>query len=201
MNMDFINTLLDASRDVTMGYFRSTDLSIDTKADQSPVSVADKESETVIRKLISESYPDHGIIGEEFGTTNGDADYIWIIDPIDGTKAFIAGIDTFANMVCLLHKGTPIISGIGFPARDERYIAIDGVTYLNGSPVKVVSHAVADCDVCYTDTTMFPTDAHKQGLATLQSMTKGEITGGDAYNYCRMAMGDARVVIEANLQP
>lgn len=200
MNIDFINTLLDASRDVVMGYFRNPHLSIDTKADQTPVSIADRESEIIIRKLIEQFYPDHGIIGEEFGITNRDVDHIWIIDPIDGTKAFIAGIDTFANMVCLLHKGIPILSGIGFPARNERYIAIDGITYLNGETITVQHHELINCSLCYTDPSMFKSTQIQQ-VTAIKAITQDENIGGDAYNYCRLAGGDARVVMEADLQP
>ena len=97
-----------------MQYFRIDDLHVDKKSDNTPISIADRKIESALRNLISHVYPQHGIIGEEFGADNPHAEYVWSIDPIDGTRAFIAGIDGFANMVCLLHNRHPIVSGIGF---------------------------------------------------------------------------------------
>lgn len=206
MTPKFINTLLDTAGKIAMQYFRTQGLSISTKSDNSPVSIADKQAEQAIRQHITATYPTHGIIGEEFGTTNPTAEYLWIIDPIDGTKAFIAGENTFANMVCLLHNGTPILSGIGFPAmtqntrQGERYIAHNDTTTLNNTPIQVQPHAVADCTLCYTGEYMFNAD-ELPAVHALQHATARTKTGGDAYNYCRMATGDAHIVIESDLQP
>ena len=200
MNTDFINCLLDVSRDISMHYFCKDNLHIETKADQSPVSIADKKAETAIRELIHQSYPAHGIIGEEFGADNADAEFVWSIDPIDGTRAFISGLDTFANMVCVLQNNIPIASGIGFPARGERYIAINGVTTLNGTQVQSQSYPISACQLSYTGLYMF-TETQAKTLDKLRHVTAGESVGGDAYNYCRLAAGDNRIVCEADLQP
>ena len=200
MDTKFINFLLDISGDISMQYFRTAGLRVDKKSDDSPVSIADKQAEQAMRERIRRAYPEHGIIGEEFGVDNADAEYVWIIDPIDGTRAFIAGVDSFANMVCVLHNHRPILSGIGFPAREERYIAIDGVTYLNGTPVHSIPHRIVDCALSYTGLYMYNATQLKT-FAKLRTMTNGERVGGDAHNYCRLAAGDARIVCEADLQP
>ncbi|MGB1361136.1 MAG: inositol monophosphatase family protein [Alphaproteobacteria bacterium] len=200
MDKNFINTLLDAAGDITLNYFNSDNLHIETKADDSPVSKADKDAETVIRGLIKQSYPEHGIIGEEFGCENEGAEYTWIIDPIDGTRAFINGIDTFANMVCLLHNDKPILSGIGFPAKSQRYIAYDNKTFVNEIETTVGVHNLSDCKVSYSLSEMFTADEFKT-VEKITAFTQGAKVGGDAYNYCRMTAGDNLIVMESDLKP
>ena len=199
MNTEFLNKLLDTASEITMRYFGS-DLNIESKSDDSPVTTADRESETAIRKLINETYPDHGILGEEFGSENAGAEYVWIIDPIDGTKAFINNIDTFANMVGLLKNGVPVMSGIGFPAKNERYIGIDNKAYMNGNEITVSNQELAECDVCFCGQYMFNESELNQVNKVIEK-ARGTIVGGDAYNYCRVAFGEKRVVVESDLHP
>ena len=199
MNRDFLNKLMDVSGEITMGFFGS-DLNVQSKNDDSPVTIADQESERALRDMINQTYPEHGILGEEFGAEKQDAEYVWIIDPIDGTRAFINHIDTFANMVGLLKNGVPIMSAVAFPAKGERYMGIDGKAFLNEQPISASSHDLSACDVCFCGEYMFD----KEEWATVQNVidhAKGTIVGGDAYNYCRMACGDARVMVESDLHP
>lgn len=202
MHVDFMHHLLDVSQNISMHYFRSEDLCVDTKSDASPVSVADKKSETAIRESIRKAYPHHGIIGEEFGTENvGASPYTWIIDPIDGTRAFIAGRDTFANMVCLLENNRPILSGIGFPAKSERYMAYDGKTTRNDVIIHVDTHVdIASAKTCHSGLHMF-NDTQRVYLGAVMDATHDVLETGDAYNYCRLCAGDNLVVCEADLQP
>ena len=199
MNVNFLNKLMDTASDITMPYFKSNNFNIESKQDGSPVTIADKESELALRKLINEAYPDHGILGEEFGSENADAQYVWIIDPIDGTKAFVSQIDTFANMVGLLKNGVPIMSAIGFPAKGERFIGIGGVAYLNGEIITASTANLSDCDVCFCGSYMFDEQETKQ-VENVIASSGGTIVEGDAYNYCRMACGDSRIIIESDLQ-
>ena len=99
--LNFGNKLADAAGITSMEYFR-TSLSIDNKSDESPVTIADKNTELKIRSLIENEYPDHGILGEEFDSVNPDAEFIWVIDPIDGTRSYIAGHKDFGNLINLL---------------------------------------------------------------------------------------------------
>lgn len=198
MNIEFLNKLMDVAGEITMPFF-GADLNIESKQDDSPVTIADQKSERALRDLINQTYPDHGILGEEFGAENETAEYVWIIDPIDGTRAFINHIDTFANMVGLLKDGVPIMSAIAFPARNERYIGINGKAYLNGEEISASTHDLSECDVCFCGEYMFDEDELPRVNKVIEN-AKGKIVGGDAYNYCRMACGDPRVIIESDLQ-
>ncbi|MDC6641787.1 inositol monophosphatase, partial [Leclercia adecarboxylata] len=96
--------LADAARGVIQGYFRRS-YAIEDKADESPVTIADRESEAAMRRLIGESFPGHGIVGEEYGVERADAEFVWVLDPIDGTKSFICGVPLFGTLIALLHQG------------------------------------------------------------------------------------------------
>ena len=200
MNIQFLNTLLDTAGDITLHHFGADNLNVESKADDSPVTIADTLAEKTLRALIKQSYPEHGILGEEFGVESSDADYMWIIDPIDGTRAFMNGIDTFANMVGLLHRGVPIMSAVGFPARGERYIGIDNKAYLNGVEIMASTAPLSECKLSYTGAYMFTPDEF-DAVEMVALRSDGVIEGGDAYNYCRMACGDNRVVVESDLKP
>jgi histidinol-phosphatase len=116
--------------------------SIDLKADQSPVTIADRKAEEILRKKISQNFPEHGIIGEEFGNYKADAEWAWTIDPIDGTRSFIRGLPLFASMIALLHKGNPVLGIIELPALGETAWAVEGKgSFANGKPIKVSSQS------------------------------------------------------------
>lgn len=112
--------------------------SVDLKEDQSPVTIADRKAEEILRKKISRHFPDHGIIGEEFGNHNENAEWVWTIDPVDGTRSFVQGLPLFASMISLLHKGEPVIGIIELPALGETAWAVKGKgAFSNGQPLKV----------------------------------------------------------------
>ena len=112
--------------------------SVDLKEDQSPVTIADRNAEEILRKKISKYFPDHGIIGEEFGNVKPDAEWVWTIDPVDGTRSFVQGLPLFASLISLLHKGEPVIGIIELPALGETAWAVKGKgAFSNGSPLKV----------------------------------------------------------------
>ena len=106
-----------------MSRFR-TNMTVESKSDQSPVTVADRKAEEILRKKISKSYPGHGIIGEEFGEENSQSEWVWTIDPIDGTRSFIRGLPLFATLIALLHKGDPVVGIISLPALGETAWAV-----------------------------------------------------------------------------
>ena len=118
------------------------DFSVDLKKDQSPVTIADRNAEEILRKKISKYFPEHGIIGEEFGNPNPDAEWVWTIDPVDGTRSFVRGLPLFASMIALLHKGEPVLGIIELPALGETAWAVKGKgAFANGKPLKVSSHS------------------------------------------------------------
>jgi len=150
---------LDTSRDEVMKWFRQ-DFEVREKSDKSPVTIADQNAEILLREQIHRDYPGHGIIGEEFGTENGDAEWVWTIDPIDGTRSFIRGLPLFASLIALLHKGEPVMGIIALPALDETAWGARGHgTWCNGnrlcvSPQKKLRQAtVATADIyCFEQT-------------------------------------------------
>jgi len=119
----FIGRLATASGETILPFFR-TSLSIDNKStshDFDPVTEADRAAEAVMRRLIKASFPQHGIVGEEFGNEREDAEYVWVLDPIDGTKSFIAGFPLWGTLIALLHKGTPVFGMMHQPFIGERF--------------------------------------------------------------------------------
>ena len=121
--LNFANLLADESEIIINKYFR-TKINISEKNDKSPVTIADQNTELKIRELIKEKYPSHGILGEEFEQTNINSEFIWVIDPIDGTRSFIAGHKDFGTLISLLHNKKPIIGIINCPAHNERWIGV-----------------------------------------------------------------------------
>ncbi len=121
----------------TLKWFR-TDLTVQKKADQSPVTIADLKTEEILRKHINKSFPGHGIIGEEFGEEDVQRDWVWTVDPIDGTRSFVRGLPFYATLLSLLHKGNPVLGVISLPALGETAWAVKGHgAFCNNSPIKV----------------------------------------------------------------
>ena len=131
---------LKTSNAEVMRWFR-TNVAVQTKPDQSPVTIADHKVEEILRKKISKAYPNHGIIGEEFGEDASTSDWVWTIDPIDGTRSFIRGLPLFASLIALLHKGEPILGVISLPALGETAWAVKGEgAYCGNQRLKVSEH-------------------------------------------------------------
>jgi fructose-1,6-bisphosphatase/inositol monophosphatase family enzyme len=133
--IELARRLADASGPVIRSYFRQP-IQVDGKADASPVTAADREAEQAIRAILAETRPDDGIIGEEFGNTNTEAEYVWVIDPIDGTKSFISGRPIFGTLIALVRDGAPILGVIDQPVSGERWVGATGSgAEFNGTPV------------------------------------------------------------------
>ncbi|MBL8508751.1 MAG: histidinol phosphate phosphatase, partial [Chitinimonas sp.] len=128
--------LADAARAVILPYYR-TRLAVDDKLDASPVTLADRGAEQAMRALLAEHAPEHGIIGEEFGRERDEAEWVWVLDPVDGTKSFIVGRPTFCTLIGLLHHGKPVLGIIDQPVLNERWVGVAGQpSTLNGSVVQ-----------------------------------------------------------------
>ena len=123
--IDLAVRLADAAGSVIRRYYR-TPFAVDDKPDTSPVTIADREAEAAIRAILAVERPADGIVGEEHGTTNGDADWLWVIDPIDGTKSFITGRPTFGTLVALLYRGRPVLGVIDQPIIGDRWVGAAG---------------------------------------------------------------------------
>jgi inositol-phosphate phosphatase/L-galactose 1-phosphate phosphatase/histidinol-phosphatase len=129
--------LADRAGEIQRRYFR-TSVAVDTKADASPVTIADREAEAAMRDLIAAAYPHHGILGEEHGQDRIDAEFVWVLDPIDGTKSFITGRPLFGTLIALAHRGRPVMGMIDQSILRERWIGSHGTSSAwNGRPIRV----------------------------------------------------------------
>lgn len=194
-------TLADQSGAVLRRYFRQP-LTIDAKADLSPVTIADREVESLVRAGIEAAFPEHGIFGEEYGKTRADAEYVWVIDPIDGTKSFMTGKATFGTLIALARRGTPILGIIDQPIIGERWLGVAGErTTFNGKPVAVrPCPRLADATLYATTPQMFVGD-DANAFQRLASAVKYPLYGADCYAYGLLACGFTELVCEASLQP
>ena len=122
--IDFAHYLADEARRISLAYFR-TSMNEEWKNDASPVTVADRQIENCLRALIAAHYPDHAILGEEEGAS-GDSPWRWILDPVDGTRSFMAGFPVYATLIALCYEDTPLVNIIDMPALDERFAAVAG---------------------------------------------------------------------------
>ncbi|MFT5539003.1 MAG: inositol-phosphate phosphatase/L-galactose 1-phosphate phosphatase/histidinol-phosphatase [Alphaproteobacteria bacterium] len=191
----------DAAGEVLTRYFRQS-ITVETKADASPVTIADREAETAMRALIGAAFPDHGIIGEELPNTNTDAPFTWVLDPIDGTKSFITGKPSFGTLVSLAQDGVPILGLINQPITQERWLgAIGRESTLNGAPARTRNCAALGDAMLYTTSPyLFPGDT-EAGFQALRAGVRHALYGGDCYSYGLLASGFADIVVEAGLKP
>jgi len=198
--LSFSNHLADESAKIIKQYFRKS-LSIDNKEDNSPVTIADKNTELRIRELIKNNYPSHGILGEEFESINVDSEYLWVIDPIDGTRSFIAGHKDFGTLIALLQKKKPIIGIINCPMHDERWVGVRGrKTLMNAEEVKTSNITSLDKSYICTSGLYFDNDHFRKGFDKIIKHTRYHRFGGDCYMYGMVASGLIEIVVEDTLK-
>jgi inositol-phosphate phosphatase / L-galactose 1-phosphate phosphatase / histidinol-phosphatase len=194
-------SLADAAGETIRPYFRKP-LVVDDKPDLTPVTAADRAAEQVMRSLIEQRFPDHGILGEEFGRVREDAEFVWTLDPIDGTKSFISGVPLFGTLIALTRAKRPILGIIDQPISRERWVGVAGrATTLNGAPIH--------CRACpaLSGATLFATtpDMFKGGDAEAFSRVSNGVKltrfGADCYAYGLLAAGLIDLVLEASLKP
>ena len=196
----FANLLADESSIIANSYFR-TKIKIDDKEDESPVTIADKNTELKLRELITKNYPEHGILGEEYGRKNIDSEFVWVIDPIDGTRSFIAGHKDFGTLISLLHKNKPIIGIINCPAHNERWVGIKNQqTKLNNKIVKTSSIKKIEEAYLFTSGIYFDEPILKKGYVKIRDKSRYFRLGGDCYMYGMLASGLIDIVIEDTLK-
>ena len=196
----FANQLADAARPIAREYFRQP-MAVESKADLSPVTIADRAIETALRQLIESRYPAHGILGEEFAARDGDR-YTWVLDPIDGTRSFITGMPLFGTLIALLHDTRPILGVIDFPALSERWTGVTGeATRHLGNVVRTSAvELLADASCYSTSPDMFQGEDLRK-FAQLSAQVGMRRFGGDCYAYALLASGHCDLVVEAGLQP
>ncbi len=181
----------------TLGYFQGA-VAPDRKADGTPVTVADRETEALMRGLIHESFPDHGVVGEELGVEQGSAPVRWILDPIDGTKTFVAGVPLYGTLVGVEVEGAPVVGVIYMPALDEMVSAATGLgCWWNGRRCSVSTTAALP------DALLNATDLDEvrrrlgAGYDALQGAVRTQRTWADCYAYVLVATGRAEVALDA----
>ena len=158
-----------------------------------------------MRRLIKQSFPQHGIVGEEFGVEREDADYVWVLDPIDGTKSFISGFPTWGTLIALLHKGTPVYGMMHQPYIGERFSGDNGSAHYSG-PSGERKLSVRRCAslseaVLFTTSPRLMGDADRDAFFRVERDVRLSRYGGDCYSYCMLAAGHLDVVIETELKP
>jgi histidinol phosphatase-like enzyme (inositol monophosphatase family) len=202
----FLIALNRVAGDVILPLFRA-DHGLENKAGPGafdPVTLADKNAESAIRKLISERYPDHGVIGEEWGEDRPDAEFVWVLDPVDGTRAFIAGLPVWTTLIGLRFQGQPVLGSIGQSFIGEIFIGHAGASRLihrdGERPLKVrACPSLADAVIATTDPYLFK-GAQAEAWSRLHAAVRLARYGCDAYAYAMVAMGTLDLVVETGLK-
>lgn len=199
-DIDLAGRLADAAGAAIRPFFRAR-FDIERKADASPVTQADRAAEAAMRAILEAERPGDGIIGEEYGIVREGAERTWVLDPIDGTRSFIAGRAIFGTLIALMEAGRPVLGVIDQPIQGERWIGAKyRPTTLNGAPVTARRcAALAEAQLATTGPSYFSAD----DLACFEAVragVRGAIWGGDCYNYALLASGHVDLVIESGLK-
>lgn len=202
----FAHALADAAGVAALRYFRAG-FDIELKDDASPVTQADREGEAAMRAMIAQTYPEHGIMGEEHGSERLDADLVWVLDPIDGTRAFVNGIPLFATLIALVRDGEPILGMNAYPALGERWLGVQGkpTRHWYGANESGAVHAracpsIGDVRLCTTSPDMFDA-ADLARYVKLKDAVRDTRFGTDAWAYAMVASGQTDMAAESGMQP
>ena len=183
-------------------FFRKQ-ITIEDKLDTSPVTFADKNAEKIMRRMIKEKYPQHGIVGEEYGIENENAEFVWVLDPIDGTKSFITGSPLFGTLVALLHNQVPVVGVIYQPFSKECWCGIKGYkSVYNGKIIKTRQCQFVEKASLFStaDRLMFK---NKKDLSSFEKLNQNVYVSrfsADCYAYGLLSMGCADIICEADMK-
>ena len=206
----FMDDLASQSGSAILPFFRGS-FGLDDKAHGSgrafdPVTEADRASEAVMRRMIRETFPTHGILGEEFGPENTEADTVWVLDPIDGTRSFIVGLPTWGTLIGLTHRGAAVRGMMHQPFLDERFSG-DGrtATLRNARGERRLRtrrcERIADAILTTTDPRLFEEGEERDRYRAVEAGSRMSRYGSDCYAYCMLAAGQIDLVIESGLKP
>jgi myo-inositol-1(or 4)-monophosphatase len=204
----FVDKLATVSGETILPFFR-TALAVEVKEREDgafdPVTAADRAAEAAMRALIRETFPEHGIIGEEFGTERGDAEYVWVLDPIDGTKAFISGMPVWGTLIGLARFGEPVFGMMHQPFTGERFAGDGGAAHYRG-PGGKRDLRVRPCTslkdaIIYTTSPLLMKSGDRDRFRRVEEIARLSRYGGDCYGYCMLAAGLIDIVIETELKP
>ena len=196
----FALRLADQAGAVARRHFR-TPVSVQTKSDDTPVTIADREAEAAMRALIEAEYPSHGIVGEEQAPTRLGADHVWVLDPIDGTSGFLAGVPLFGTLIALLREGVPVLGIIDQPILGERWLGVAGApTTLNGKAVRTrACPELAGASLSTTGAEYFAGEGDLEAFERVRGAAARFRNIPDCYGYAMLASGFGDLVIEAGL--
>jgi myo-inositol-1(or 4)-monophosphatase len=201
------HTLADTASAVILPHFRTAQR-IDHKGGGAfdPVTAADRDAESAIREALSAAYPTHGILGEEFGSLREGADYCWVVDPIDGTRAFILGLPLWGTLIGLTKGGVPLLGLMDQPFTGERFWSGETEAFFRHGDTTETMRArrcprLGEALLATTSTDFFTTEDEHRRFETLSRSVRLRRFGGDCYNYCMLALGHIDLVVEAGLKP
>jgi histidinol phosphatase-like enzyme (inositol monophosphatase family) len=174
---------------------------MEAKADASPVTQADRAAEAAIRAVLAKERPTEGIIGEEYGNEREDAERLWVIDPIDGTRSFIAGRPIFGTLIALIEEGSPVLGLIDQPIIGDRWLGMAGrPTLFNGAVARTrACGALALAHLATTGPAYFSAEERLR-FEDVSAAARDTLWGGDCYNYALLASGHLDLVVEAGLK-
>ncbi|MGH7995932.1 MAG: histidinol-phosphatase [Opitutaceae bacterium] len=198
----FIRELAERSGEFIRPYFGAADLAVEIKADRTPVTAADRGAEKLMREMIERKYPEHGVIGEEFGSQNPGAEFVWVLDPIDGTKAFASACPLFGTMIALLHEGRPALGAIHQPILRQFLVGDGSTAALNDRAVRVRPCARVE-EATLLTTSFFSPARHRNGPAFEALARRARIarTWGDCYGYLLVGAGWADAMMDPIMNP
>jgi histidinol phosphatase-like enzyme (inositol monophosphatase family) len=197
----FANRLADASRELIAKVARQSVRS-EVKADGSPVTRIDRAVESRLRDMIADEHPDHGVVGEEHGAQMPDREFVWVLDPIDGTLPFLAGIPVFGTLIALARDGTPVLGVVDMPVTGERWVGGEAMpTTRNNEPVGVRSCAGLDEALLSTSNPDLYSSDERETFERLKAKTRWCVYGGSCLAYAQIASGRIDVGIDGGLDP
>jgi myo-inositol-1(or 4)-monophosphatase len=203
----FVDRLAAVAGEAILPFFR-TALSVENKsrgANFDPVTEADRAAETAMRTLIRRNFPDHGIVGEEFGNERIDAEFVWVLDPIDGTKSFILGMPLWGTLIALTRAGEPVYGMMHQPFTRERFTGDGGAARYRG-PAGERALRTRRCAglseaIVTTTSPLLMNESDRRAFGRVEAAARLSRYGGDCYGYCMLAAGHVDLVIETELKP
>jgi myo-inositol-1(or 4)-monophosphatase len=215
----FVERLAQVSGEVILPFFRST-IGAEDKSRGGvfdPVTEADRAAEAAMRRLIGQTFPAHGVIGEEYGLDRPDAEYVWVLDPIDGTKSFISGMPTWGTLIGLMHLGRPVYGMMAQPFTRERFYGDGNRARLrtlamsrgDAPPAEWTTRTLhtrpcaglSEATLATTSPLLIRDDADREAYWRVERKARLPRYGGDCYAYCALAAGFVDLVVETNLKP
>jgi myo-inositol-1(or 4)-monophosphatase len=203
----FVDRLATVSGEAILPFFR-TSLGVENKggpATFDPVTAADRAAETTMRSLIRQSFPDHGIVGEEFGNERTDAEYVWVLDPIDGTKSFICGLPAWGTLIALTRAGEPVYGMMHQPFTRERFTGDSNAARYRGPAgdraLRARRCAALNEAIVTTTSPLLMKEPDREAFGKVEQAARLSRYGGDCYAYCMLAAGHIDLVIETELKP